>query len=157
MARPFNRWRLTQRACNRVPKDYAAFLRASTGLPYSSYEFLLATASEWDFDINLGVDGIIPGTISTDIPEGCTLDNFKINNCEPPDDPMNRNVANIKGLVTTVWQHPEIPDGDPQRQSVSSPARQSAYGLEIKTDAANGSGTDANLVFTLNGVQRQCG
>ncbi|HKD69148.1 MAG TPA: hypothetical protein VKB84_20075 [Candidatus Binataceae bacterium] len=133
-------------------QDYGVFLRASTGLPkILSYEFLLATDSEWNFYIDLGVDGIIPGTIGTDIPVGCTIDNFKINNCEPPDDPT-QDVAKIKGLLTTVGQHPEIRLATRSDNPFQAPL-QSAYGLEVTTDAANGSGTDANLVFTLNGCK----
>lgn len=113
--------------------DKAAFSRASTGEPrVISDVYTLNHDTSMHSFISAGVDGIIP-------------DAFGVIESGDP--------AYLHQLANVVDQHPEIRRAT-RDDNPWEPALQS-YGLEVQTAAGLGSGTDANLTFTLTGCRGQ--
>lgn len=145
--------------------DHGAFLRASLGYPkIVSYAYLLNAKIEMDSYINGGVDGIIPGTITSVLPANdaaCsdfyskspfTIPNQYLISClTSPITDSDLDVSEIKDLVSVVSAHPEIRlatrDDNPFLPKLQS------YGVEVATPTGSGNGTNANLQFTLTGCK----
>jgi hypothetical protein len=151
--------------------DYGAFLKASRGEPkIIPWTYLINAKKEMDAFINAGVDGIIPGTITSVAPVpdlNCVAYYVAlgITNLTPvqfgqytlcntfasPNGDADLDVSEIQNLVGVVNSHPEIRlatrDDNPFQPKLQS------YGLEVTTPSGAGNGTDANLQFTLAGCK----
>lgn len=157
--------------------DRGAFLRSSYGFPkIVSYAYLLNAKAEMHSYINAGVDGIIPGSITSVLPapdgicqtyysnklaiiplgtsDYLTNAKYQLACLTSPLTDPDLDVSQIKNLVSVVSSHPEIRlatrDDNPFQPKLQS------YALEVTTPAnsgLSGYGTNANLKFTLNGCK----
>src|SRR5258708_3974154 len=140
--------------------DHGAFLKASLGFPkVVSYAYLINAKIEMESYINGGVDGIIPGAITSVVPVPDTdcIAHYSSNStyaaacAHSPITTSDLDVSEIGDLVSVVNSHSEIRlatrDDNPFQPKLQS------YGLEIATPTGDGNGTNANLQFTLTGCK----